>query len=107
MGEQPGGDGLYSTRQICAAVFGEYESERTRLAKEQADKVALENAESRRELIKVEDALEITRRFCAAIRAKFLASSLPDDEKNAILREITRLAEADLAELPADEEDIG
>lgn len=93
----------YTTREICSAIYGDYDSEKTRLAKEQADKIALANAESRRELIRVEDAAEITQRFCYAIRQKFLATALSDEEKNAVLKEIERLELADLTEAPADD----
>jgi phage terminase Nu1 subunit (DNA packaging protein) len=101
----PSEAGFYSTQQICAAVYGDYQSEKTRLAKEQADKTALDNAERRRELIRVEDALEIVQRFCYAVRQKFLATKLSEEEKNAVLKEIQRLADCDVSELPeADEE---
>lgn len=100
-------DGTYSTAQICAAVFGDYQSEKTRLAKEQADKVAIDNAERRKELIRVDDALEIAQRFCHAIRQRFIATSLPDDEKNAVLMEIKRLESCDFTERPDDAENEG
>jgi hypothetical protein len=36
-GLEPGNDGKFSTQQICTAVFGSLESEKTRLTKAQAD----------------------------------------------------------------------
>ncbi len=108
LGEQPGEDECFSTAQICAAVFGDLTGEKTRLAKEQADKFALDNAERRKTLIRVDDAVEIAQRFCHNIRQLFLRTSLPDEEKNALLKEVQRLAEADFAsEVKEDEEDIG
>lgn len=107
LGENPGEDGLFSTAQICAAVFGDLQGEKTRLAKEQADKFALENAERRKILIRVDDATEIAQRFCHNIRQIFLRTSLPDEEKNAVLKEIQRLADADFTEEQTEDEEDG
>lgn len=99
-------DGTFSTSQICAAIYGDYQAEKTKLAKEQAEKVAIDNEERRGELIRVEDALEIAQRFCHAIRQRLLASSLVDGEKNDILKDIRRLETADFTEKPdGDEKD--
>ncbi len=101
-----GEDGKYSTVQICAAVFGDYQGEKTRLAKEQADQIAIKNAAARKVTVFVEDALEIQQRFCHEIRQEFLQTSLSDEEKNAVLKRIQRLADADITkELEPDEED--
>lgn len=105
VGVAPNEAGFFSTQQICAAVYGDYQGEKTRLAKEQADKTALDNAERRRELIRVEDALEIVQRFCYAVRQKFLATNLSDEEKNAVLKEIQRLADCDVTEAPQPDEE--
>jgi phage terminase Nu1 subunit (DNA packaging protein) len=105
VGASPNDAGGFSTQQICAAVYGDYQGEKTRLAKEQADKTALDNAERRRELIRVEDALEIVQRFCYAVRQKFLATKLSDEEKNSVLKEIQRLADCDVSEAPESDEE--
>lgn len=100
LGEQPGEDGKFSTRQICAAVFGDTSLEKARLAREQADRVALDNAERRKELIPVADAQRIAGRYVFAARQRILALTLDDAEKNAILAELRRLAEEDFSKLP-------
>lgn len=100
LGEQPGDDGRYSTRQICSAVFGDTAAEKARLAREQADRVAMDNAERRRELIAVADAQRIAGRYVFAARQRILALALSDEEKNAILAELRRLAEEDFTRLP-------
>ncbi len=103
LAENPGEDGKYSTKQICAAVFGDKEFEQTRRAKEQADRIAIDNAERRRQLIPVEDVLIIARRFGFAIRQKFLASSMDEEEKRVVLLEVARLEGADYSQLPDDD----
>ena len=105
-GLSPDEDRVYSTRQICTAIYGDSHSEKTRLSKEQADKTALDNAERRKELIRVDDALEIVQRFCYAIRQKVVAANLSDEEKNRILKEIQRLAECDVTEAPSSGEEV-
>ena len=102
---EEGTGGTYTTRQICSAAFGDSQAARTRLANEQADKIAIENEVSRRELIPVKDAVEVAQRFCAAIRQRILSSAIPEAEKNIILKEIQRLADADLSETPTDDEE--
>lgn len=52
LGIKPEHDGgRYSTKQICAAIYGDYELERIRKIREEADNFALDNAQTRRELI--------------------------------------------------------
>lgn len=98
-GEQPGADGLYSTRQICAVVFGDREGEKARLAREQADRVALDNDERRRALITVADAKRLASRYVFAARQRILALPLSDEEKNAILTDLRRLGEEDFTKI--------
>lgn len=98
-------NGAYTTSQICAAVFGDAQSARTRLANEQADKIALENAESRKILIPVSDALSIVERYCGAIRSKIMASDMSEAGKKKVLAEIQRLADVDFRDEKADDGD--
>jgi phage terminase Nu1 subunit (DNA packaging protein) len=85
----PDKDGAFSTLQICSAVFGDYESERLRLTKEQADKLALENQQSRKELINVNDLADNLTKFISAARQRVLSNlKLDEDEKDKILSEL-------------------
>jgi hypothetical protein len=99
-GEQPGEDGKFSTHQICAAVFPAKDGERNRLAREQADAVALDNAERRRALIPVEDAKRLAGRYVYAVRQKIIGFNWSDEEKNAVFAELRRLAEEDFTRIP-------
>lgn len=101
LGEKPDDKDTFSTKQICAAVFGDREAEKARLNKEQADRVALDNAERRRALIKVEDALTLARKFTFAAIAKFRGiDALSVAEKNVVIAELRGLADADFTALP-------
>jgi phage terminase Nu1 subunit (DNA packaging protein) len=94
----PGEDGRWSTRQVCAIVFGDKEGERLRLTTEQADKVALENAEKRRELVHIDEILAGASRFIAAAKSRILASSMTDEEKDQVLQDLAGLASKKVAD---------
>lgn len=105
-GEKPGEDGRWSIQQVCAQVFTDERRERARLAKEQADRVAIDNAKQRREWIPVEDAAKLNGRIAFAIRQKIvLLPNLTTEEKNEILTDIRRLASVDFTKVPDPEED--
>jgi phage terminase Nu1 subunit (DNA packaging protein) len=82
---EPGTDGRYSIQQIVSALYDDASSERTRLYREQADKLALENAKSRMETIDVETVYKAYEGVFIAIRQTILASNLNDIEKSEIL----------------------
>jgi nucleotide-binding universal stress UspA family protein len=105
LGEQPGTDDKFSTKQVCAAVFGDREREQSRLAKEQADRIALDNAERRRTLIPVDDAVTLAGRFVFVVRQHIATLDITTDEKNAILADLQRLASVDFTKPPDEEED--
>lgn len=71
---------LYLAREALEAIFREdgdstpleLQRERARLAKEQADKTAMENAEKRGDLVSSRVMAETWANLCAAIKSKFL-----------------------------------
>lgn len=94
-------EATYSTKQIVSALFGDKQQEQARLAKEQADRIAMDNQERRRNLIPVEDALMLARKFTFAAIAKLRGvETLSIEEKNAVIAEFRRLADADFTALP-------
>jgi phage terminase Nu1 subunit (DNA packaging protein) len=82
---EPGTDGRYSTQQLVSAIFNDATSERTRLYREQADKLAIENSKSRLETIDVETVYKAYEGCFISIRQTILASNLTDVEKSEIL----------------------
>ena len=79
----------FTTKQIFAAIYGDMDAERLRLTKEQADKLALENQQSRGELINIFDLGENLGKFLSAARQRIMSNTkLDDDEKDKILKEL-------------------
>lgn len=84
-GLKPGEDGKYSTQEICGAVFGDKEGERIRLLKEQADKIELENAQTRREQAPMIQVEKVWVGWALAIRDAVRDQEIPHEMKQAIL----------------------
>lgn len=88
-GIAPNQSGGYTTKQICEAVFGDIDNEKFRLVKEQADKIAIENKQSRRELVPAKEFGEIVNRALESIRATAMsASNLETQDRDKILLSI-------------------
>lgn len=86
---QPDDKGKWTTKQVLSMLFGDYESERLRLTREQADKLALENAEARRELVSVAEVSESLGKFFSAAKQRIYSNpKLEDEEKDRIAREL-------------------
>ena len=73
-------DGTFDLREVSewlskrgASKVGSLEKERARLAREQADKLEMENAQTRGELVHVDDAAAAVECVVVAIRAKALS----------------------------------
>jgi phage terminase Nu1 subunit (DNA packaging protein) len=84
----PGVDGCYATEQIIDAVYGSKYRETLRLTREQADKLALENAQTRGELlnrVEITSALEGVFSIVAQI---IQASALSKTDQDDILNNI-------------------
>ena len=66
---KPGG--RFTTVQICAAIFGDLDGEQLRETRERADKLALANAKTRRDLIEVPVVESAWADIVLAARSKF------------------------------------
>lgn len=69
--------------------------ERAKLAREQREKIAMENEVSRKTLIPAELIKKTGEKIFTAIRAKILASSLLNSEKDELLAELRGINETD------------
>lgn len=87
-----GEDGKFSTAQICAAVFGDRESEELRKVREEADKVALHNAKERGALVEVEAVFRTFQGVFISMRQTILGSELSDREKDELLNNLRALS---------------
>src|ERR1700736_6038916 len=70
---EPSVDGRYSTKEILSAIFDDASSERTRLYREEGDKLAIENAKARSEQIDVESVWKTYEGIFRAMRKTILA----------------------------------
>ena len=87
-----GKDGKFSTAQICAAVFGDRESEELRKVREEADKVAIHNAKERGALVEAEAVFRTFHGVFISMRQTILGSELSDREKDELLNNLRALS---------------
>mgnify|MGYP001548385447 CR=1 FL=1 len=102
-GQLAGDDERYTTKQICAALFGDLKAEKTGLTRAQREHWELENKQAAGILINVDEAIAMVHQFTFAIRQKILMSSLTDKEKNNLLLELQRIGEMDFTKMGTDE----
>lgn len=82
----------YSTKEICRAVFGDLNNERLRLTREQADKLALENEQTRKIMAPVTELIPLFGKYCSAARARIDGDpKLDREEKDKIIEDIGKL----------------
>jgi hypothetical protein len=81
----PGPDGRYSTQQIVSAIYNDAASERTRLYREQADRLSIANAKARADQVDVDSVWKVYEGIFAAMRKTIITSALTDAEKGEIL----------------------
>lgn len=81
---------MFSTSQICIAIFGDYDSQRTRKITAEADLLEMEKAEKRGELVLVSDLIPRMSQFLAATKQRILSShKLDDDEKDKLILDLS------------------
>lgn len=84
-----GDDGLYSTRDIAAAIFGDLEAEKTRLTKAQADVTELKKRQLLLELVPVAVVEKVVGAIMQAFRQKVMAlPEISDRRKKEFLTDL-------------------
>ena len=86
----------YSTGQICEAVFGSFELEKIREMKANADKLELQNAKTRGEIVSTDSVLRIYENLAVNVRQIVKHSGLSEVEKHEVLKNIRDLKIEDL-----------
>jgi phage terminase Nu1 subunit (DNA packaging protein) len=77
----------WTTRQVFAAMVGDLTAERTREARERADKLALENAQRRGELVEPGKFVAVMSRTLESIKATIQAApNLEAEDKDKLLK---------------------
>ncbi len=89
---QSGADGLYSTPDILKALDGDLDAEKLRKVREEADRVALQNAASRRESLPAKEVSQVLSKVMLAIRTEILVNNdLTADAKDSLLLHLKEL----------------
>ena len=79
----------YTTKEVVKALFGDMAGEKLRLTREQADKLALDNAETRSDLVSsIEEQAIVERGLSAMTQAVLAAANLEDEDKDKILNHL-------------------
>lgn len=86
-----GDDGLYSSKDALRLVCGDIDAEKLRETHERADKLAIENATARGELVDVADFAKQYETIYAEIRQTILGSKLADSDKDTLLDKLAKL----------------
>jgi hypothetical protein len=89
--QQPGEDGMFSTPQVCSAVFSDYEQENTRLRKAQADQAELDLSVARKEVVPVEIAFQTVSNMLFSVRRVIETSEIPNEQKDEIYEQLQGL----------------
>ena len=90
-GINPGEDGCYSTQQILAALFGDYEGERTRKTKAEANLTEAKLAQIERTTLDTADVEAVWRDILANLRGVVQAFDMSKEQRHqliGLLREI-------------------
>ena len=83
-----GDDGMFSTRDICAAVFGDMEGEKLRNLRRDAELKEIELARLNRELIAAEKVTEVWASVFIALRQAIWNCDAPEANRRRWLAEI-------------------
>ena len=87
---------IYTVKDLVKAILGgDIEAEKLRKIREEADKLALQNARSRGELVEIASVKKLGEKVMIAIRNRILNMPLTDEEKDRCLRELLGLGRLD------------
>lgn len=90
------GSDLYRVRDLFkAALGGDIEAERLRKTREEADKLGLQNARSRGEVVEIQAVKKLGEKVLIAVRNRILNMPLTDEEKDSCLKELMDLGKLD------------
>lgn len=81
-----GPDKRFSTSDICAAVFGDIESERLREKRHQANLLEMEEEERRGMLLKKTEVYDWIDKAGTELKANIMACNISEEEKRDILK---------------------
>lgn len=92
---EPGQDDKFSTFQVCQAIFGSYDTERTRKITSEANRSELAFQKDMNEVIPMDVMIEFVLGIALALKGKILAAPLPTDVQDKCLGELKGLFTAE------------
>ena len=81
-------DGAFSTSQIVAALFGDYDAQRTRKITAEADLLEMEKRQTVRDWIPAELVESMWGKIITELRQKITFLEVPDEKKKEILEDL-------------------
>ena len=92
IGTKPDDDGKFSTKEICAAVYGDLEKAKIRLAEATAGRAELRLAKEKGAVVAIEDVAKAWGNITASVRLRIAETTLSEDEKVVILADLRDLS---------------
>lgn len=87
---------LYRVRDLVKVLIGgDHEAEKLRKTREEADRLALQNARSRGEIVEIASVKKLGEKVLVAVRNRILNMPLTDEEKDSCLKELMDLGKLD------------
>jgi hypothetical protein len=80
---------------VKAHMGGDIKREQLRRTKEEADRLAIQNARSRGELIEISEVIAMTRGFFSVLRSKVMSFSITEDERDQLLAGLQSFRDVD------------
>jgi hypothetical protein len=88
---EPGPDGCYGTLQLTTALYGDLYGAKLRTQNEQAEKLRLENAVTRAELLNRQKLEQALAQVADSMVSRITASNLDCREQEDLLRELSQV----------------
>jgi hypothetical protein len=94
--QYPDGQGAYSTRQLLAALYDDQYRQRSRLIAAQGEKLEINNALRRRELIPAGEVREFAHSVASQLRPVIIGLACPDADKQRVFMFLASLEDGTL-----------
>ena len=103
----PGPDGMFTTRQICAAVYGDMDGEKLREVRHRANLLELQEQQLRRELVPVADVQRVWGAIVVAVRQYIWNCNAEETDRRRWLAELVEFKVEDYFKGDAAIDDLG
>jgi len=102
---EPDAEGFYTTRQMLAAVAGDYHAEKTRMTSAQADLAEMERDERARLLIPSDVVATVWTDALTGLRSIVMAADIPKVTRAQLIKQLQEIPIGDYKETTAPDSD--